>query len=133
MLYRTMLDNENMDMQDPEHIPNVNDTNPMKLSGMGPQYTPYMGYQMMDEMYNSPSTYGSETPQRQYQAPEGTGQDMSRAPHGHDSYQQGYDQGHQHGYQHGYHQGYYHHSNALPFNNLFPFLFLPLFFGRDQK
>ncbi|MBZ9686715.1 hypothetical protein G9F72_010300 [Clostridium estertheticum] len=131
MLYRTMLDNENMDMQDPQYIPNVNDTNPTQQSEMGPQYMPFMGYPMMDEMYNSPPTYGLETPQQQYQAPEGTGQDMSRASHDHDSYQQGYEQGHQHGYQQGYHQGYYHHNNNFPFNNLFPFLFLPLFFGRD--
>jgi len=128
MLYRTMLDNENMDMQDPQYLPNVNETIPMQQSQMGSQF---MGYPMMDEMYD-PSTYGYQIPQQQFQIPEEDeedNKDMNRAPKNHNSYQHGYNEGYNHGYGHGYNHGYNHYKNNQNFP-FFPLLF-PFLFFRD--
>ncbi|MGH4123588.1 MAG: hypothetical protein ACREV6_11745 [Clostridium sp.] len=131
MLYRTILDNENMDIQDPQYIHNVNQSNPKEQPQMGPQYMPSMDYQMMDEMYNSPPTYGSQMSQQQYQPTEDALHYMERKSYDNDSYQHGYKHGHQQGYHQGYYQGYNHHKNNYPFNDLYPFLFLPFFLGRE--
>lgn len=130
MLYRTKLDNENMDIQDPQNMTNVNDTIP------GPQQSPFMGYPMMNEMYD-PSSYGYQIPQQQYQIPELNNENMDRAKN-HNSYEDGYNHGYKHGYGHGYNHGYNHGhkgyghgydynynygNNSNPFLPLLPFLF----------
>ena len=96
MLYRTPLDNENIDEQDPQYIPNVNETNSMQQSQMWSQYMPFMDYPMMDE--NNPSTYGYQMPQQQYQTTQETNQNMERAPYNHNSYHDGYNHDYNHGY-----------------------------------
>jgi flagellar biosynthesis/type III secretory pathway protein FliH len=129
MLYRTMLDNEIMDkkMENPQYIPTLNEPNPMEQAEIDQQYMPFMGYPMMDGIYNPP-TYTSQMPQQQYEIPEEIGEEFQRAPYDQNSYQQGYHQGH---YQ-GYHKGYHHHKNNYPYYNPYPFFpFFPLFFGRE--
>lgn len=118
MLYRTPLDNENIDAQDPQYIPNVNETNSMQQSQMWSQYMPFMDYPMMDE--NSPSTYGYQMPQQQYQTTQETNQNMERAPYNHNSYHDGYNHGYDHDYNHGYYnQGYHHYNNYYPNYNAY--------------
>lgn len=129
MLYRTMLDNEEMDMQDPQYMSNVNDFDSMQDFQTEPQRMPYMGYPMMDEMYD-PSTYGYQMPQQQYQLPAEDNEDMDRSKH-HDSYHDGYKQGYNHGYGHGYHHGHNGYNN-YNYNQNFPlFPLLPLLFFRN--
>ena len=130
MLYRTMLDNENMEMQDPQYIPNVNETDSMQQFQTEPQRIPYMDYPMMDDMYD-PSTYDYQM--QQYQMPEEDNVDMERAPKHDDSYNHGYNEGFNHGYNHGYGHGFNHgHQNFNHHQNfpLFPFI-LPFLFFRD--
>lgn len=114
MLYRTMLDNENMDLQDTHNIPNEYETESKQQTQTEP---PYIGYPMMDEMYD-PSTY-------EYQMTEEDNENMERAPKHNDSYHQGYNQGYNHGFQHGFQHG--HNNRNFPF---FPFIF-PFLFFRD--
>jgi hypothetical protein len=125
MLYRTMLENEDMDMQDPQYIPNVNETDSMQQFQNDPQRMPYtyMGYPMMDEMYD-PSTYEYQMQQQQFQIPAEDYEDLERSKHDDDSFNHGYNQGYNHGYGHGYNHGYNNfHQNNFPLLPLLPLLF----------
>ena len=134
MLYRTMQDNEDMDMQeqDLQYMPNVYEANPMQEE---PLWAPFMDYSMIREM-NDPSTYGFQMPQLEYEIPEEDILDMERSPHKRNSYEYGYNEGYNHGYTYGYNHGFNPYNqlyqNYNPYYNFYPVLpIIPFLFNRE--
>lgn len=138
MLYREMQDNEYMNME-----------NWMTEYETTPQYMPYMGYPMMDGMYNPP-TYDPQMTDPKHdmseyfeltedlEVTESPDAYMQRSPHSNysdhdhdDDYDNYHNYNHHDNYgypSHGYYNPYY--QNYYPYYNFNPLL-IPLLFGRD--